>query len=676
MLRQPSLLAVALLVGLTCCLEVQPTTAAEPAEVLEADLLIVGGTESGVAAAIQAARMGVRSIVLVNDIDWLGGQFTAEALGAIDENRGRSGTNDTPFPRSGLFKELLDQIEAHNTAKYGQPRPGNTVVKSTCRAADTEKLFRRMVQPYVDAKQLRIIGGFYPIGAVHADEGKRLAGLRFGPTTGTAAPFTVRAKLTIDASDWGEAIQLSGAAYEFGPDLKSKYDEPSAPTDRAKYPVTDMNPITWCLVVVESAEEKPIPRPERYDERRYLMTTRLTLAEYRDVGWAHKRLFSPEFPQPEFLYTARRLVDRHGHKLKTDRDVILLNFPTQNYPLDRLPQWVVDELEKTEAGAASKNIVQMTRAQRQIVFSDAKRHALGMLYHLQTTVHDRLTPEQRQRSFRRFALSDEFGTADRLPPKPYIRESLRLKALHMMVEQETLRDDPKQDRLARVLYPDGVGCWQFEYDFHPTGRAFHPKEGVAGPWECFGKPGRGWGPYSDRALLPLRSLVPEKIDGLLGAQKNLGFSSIVSAAVRLHDQSMMVGQAAGATAAVCLRHGKQPRQVPASAELLAEVRSGLCSRLDRGVPQALWPFRDLEPAHPAFEAVNLLAIRRGLPSQREDIDFQPEPPATDEWRAAVVKLSLATKQTEKAIAPPAGALTRAEFARQWWQAIHKLPEKP
>ena len=40
---------------------------------IEAGLLIVGGTESGCAAAVQAARMGVGKIVLVNDITWLGG---------------------------------------------------------------------------------------------------------------------------------------------------------------------------------------------------------------------------------------------------------------------------------------------------------------------------------------------------------------------------------------------------------------------------------------------------------------------------------------------------------------------------------------------------------------------------------------------------------------------------
>jgi len=38
-------------------------------------LLIVGGNKSGCAAAVQAARLGVPRIVLVNDIEWLDGLF-------------------------------------------------------------------------------------------------------------------------------------------------------------------------------------------------------------------------------------------------------------------------------------------------------------------------------------------------------------------------------------------------------------------------------------------------------------------------------------------------------------------------------------------------------------------------------------------------------------------------
>ena len=54
-------------------------------ERVECDLLDVGGNESGVAAAVQACRLGVKKVILVNDIDWLGGQFSSEGVGAIDE---------------------------------------------------------------------------------------------------------------------------------------------------------------------------------------------------------------------------------------------------------------------------------------------------------------------------------------------------------------------------------------------------------------------------------------------------------------------------------------------------------------------------------------------------------------------------------------------------------------
>ena len=39
---------------------------------IEADLLIVGSTDSSTPAAAQAARMGVKRIVLVSDIEWFG----------------------------------------------------------------------------------------------------------------------------------------------------------------------------------------------------------------------------------------------------------------------------------------------------------------------------------------------------------------------------------------------------------------------------------------------------------------------------------------------------------------------------------------------------------------------------------------------------------------------------
>jgi hypothetical protein len=116
----------------------------------------------------------------------------------------------------------------------------------------------------------------------------------------------------------------------------------------------------------------------------------------------------------------RRIVD--GYTSNDGKTSILLNYMLgQDYPLERLPQQVIDALEAMHPGASKKNIVLMTRAQRQIVFDDAKRQSLSVLYHLQNFVHDRAA--DKTNSFRHFHLSDEFGTPDQLPPKPYIRES-------------------------------------------------------------------------------------------------------------------------------------------------------------------------------------------------------------------------------------------------------------
>ncbi|QDU59272.1 FAD dependent oxidoreductase [Planctomycetes bacterium Pan216] len=644
------------------------------------DLLVVGGTESGWAAAIQAARMGVPSITLVNDIEWLGGQFTAEALVAVDENRSLSETSSVkirrnpPFPRSGLFRELTDRIEAFNERKYGHPQPGNTGVRTTCRPSEAEAIFREMIQPFVDSGQLTMISGYYPIAAEVDQQGQRLAAVRFGPTAtfGEGEPITVRAKITIDASDWGEAIQAAGAEIEFGPDPKSRYGEALAPKDPKNYPLTDMNPITYCMIIEESEEATPIARPDRYDERRYRAATGATWRTRKALGWTHRPIVGPV--SAERIYGSRRIVDRHALAKKAKADSILLCWAVQDYPLDQLPGVVVEQLERDEPGASKKNIATMTRKQRQLVFEDAKLHSLGLLYYLQTTVHDWMP--DKSRSFRRFNLSDEFGTPDKLPFKPYIRESLRLVADYMMRQQDTT-GIPNSEGFARVMYHDGISAWQFEYDFHPTGRAFLPGEGPSGPWESYFKEGRRWGPpYAGRSLFPLRSLVPRHVDGLLGAQKNLGYSSIVSSAIRLHDQCIAIGQAAGAVAAVSLANDVQPWVISGNPTLLAEVRDGLCRDSGNAVPLTLWPYRDLEPADPSFAAVNRLAVRQVFPWKSKRTAFRPEEPATEEWRRQVMARSLAGKIADQTIEPPQETLTRGEFARRWWGAIKGLPDKP
>ena len=655
------------------------------AEVIQTDLLIVGGTESGWAAAVQAARMGVKSVTIVHDGRWLGGQYTEQGLVCVDENKGVGKVGWGPdwhpmkrsFHRFGLFKELMDRIEAHNTKKYGSPMPGKPMHgPTTFRPAEAEAVFREMIQPYITSGQVTLKLNHIPVAVLKSGDGARVTGMTFRSDKG--GPLEVLAALTIDASDWGDVVQLSGAAFEVGPDPKSRYGEPSAQADVSANPPNEMNPITWTLIVEQNNGATPIPTPPHYDERRYYGSTSFGKKEAAGLKWEQRVKVSANAPWPNdgkeaarqaSILTMRRIVE--GTTSADGITSALICYSNgQDYPLERLPRHVADALEATERGASMKSLVLMTREQRQIVFEDCKAHSLGLLHHLQTTVHDR-SPDKAN-SLRHYHLSGEFGTPDNLPMKPYIREGLRLKALYMMREQDSLTEGKTvanaRESFAKVMYPDGVFAWQFHFDFHDTGRAYLKTEGDAGPWTHYEKPGRGVHNLSDRGVFPLRSLIPVKMDGLIGAQGNVGFSSIVSSAVRLHDHRVHLGQAAAALAALCLKHDKQPREFAWDRSRVEEVRGALCGGTT-GVPMLLWPFRDLPADHAAFVAINRLAARGLLPLSRREVDFQPDAPATDEWQDEVLKRCIGYDFNLFT----GDKLSRGEFARRVWRVIEGQP---
>ncbi|MEZ6091223.1 MAG: FAD-dependent oxidoreductase [Pirellulaceae bacterium] len=604
---------------------------------LEVDLLVVGGTESGCAAAVQAARMGVPRVALVNDIDWLGGQFSAEALGAIDENRAHGYDGTVPIPRSGLFRDVIDAIERRNRELYGGvSRPGNTRVITTCRPVEAERVFRNLLAPFEEDERIQRFS-HYRVESV-LKSGDRVVGARF-VANDQQPSLTIEARMTIDASDWGDVIQLAGAAWDAGVDSKDEYHEPSAP-EQVDVP-NDMNPITWCMIVEEQPVEALIPRPAGYDERCFTGT------------WS--------WIKEEFAYTTRRLVDGHGFGLKHP-DVLLINNPNIDYPVDRYPKHVADQLEARQAGDSRKSIVALRPDQREIVLNDAKQHSLNYFHYLQ----------QQFPRFRKLALSSEFGTADRLPPKPYVRESLRLRAKHVVKEQEVVGMDSRSN-YATTMFPDAVFSWQFELDFHPTQREFLTDREAAGPWEAtfrgnrrFGRGGTG------RAVFPLRALVPEKVVGLLAAQKNLGYTSIVGSSCRLHDQSIHAGQASGAVAAVCLRHREEPGDYFLRPERLAEIWNGLLDTT-AGTPLVIWPFGDVEPEHPAFAAIQQLALRRLLNLTQLDTAFLPDEPATTQWLAALIETGRATGYSIRSEEMPSPPATRGAVAIALWREIEQQP---
>ncbi len=595
------------------------------AETPEADLLIVGGGESACAAAVQAARLGLRKIVLVNDIDWLGGQFSAEGVGCLDEWTVVGGKR-THFPRSGLFLEMLRRIRAHNSATYGKATPGNAFCGTeTVEPAAAARLFEELVRPHVDSGALRIERGWEPERV--QVEGGRVAGVSFvRPDAAKGGRLHVRARLTLDASDWGDVIRLSGAKYGAGPDLKARFGEASAPARFDEAGAQEMNPISYCVVLRETGgRDATVPRPPTYDPRSFAGLDRIPPWVDSDMNGG---IYSPSGNSP---YTHRRLVDRWHNGFAPGTEATFINYPVQDYPLCQLPQRVVDALERSEPGASKKNIVDLTPAQRRIIFEDAKQHALGTLHHLQTAVHDRVGDFPQ--SFRYLELSGEFGTPDRLPPKPYVREGLRLEALYMLREQD-IRAEAREPKWARVLPTDAAFAFQFNIDFHPTRRRYLTSD-RNGPWQFIHTPDRGWHTDTDRAVFPLRGFVPVALDGLLGCGKNLGVSSVVQSALRLHGQMMHAGQAVATLAWLSLREGVAPRAAAADLARVREVQQ-ILARGRGGPGLLLWPWQDLDPDDLHFEAVNLLSVRGIWPLDPEEVLFRPGQPMSRRELARVL----------------------------------------
>jgi len=652
--------------------------AAASGRTVDADLLIVGGSESAVAAAVQAADLGVQRIALVNDIEWLGGQFSAEAVGAVDEwtiYRSRR----VNFPRSGLFLEVMRQIRAHNGRKYGVVSPGNAYTAlDTVEPRDAAGIFARLLEPY--RGQITYLWPYQPVAALRS--GNRVEGFTFAHVSNAKRRLTVRARLTIDASDWGDAIRLSGARYSAGPDLRRRFGEENAPESLRGEEANEMNPITFCFVLRDAGKPSVVSPPPDYDPRKYQGSNGNTMAAFRKAGWppgvwtSQSPIFvDTDYPEGMYsgnqsIYTFRRLVDRYHNRLPPGSESLLMNWPVQDYPLYRFPQRVVDELERLEKGASRKNIVDMTYAQRRVVFEDAKRHSLGFLYFLQTEGH--AAAGDSPQSFRYMELSAEFGTPDRFPFKPYIREGLRLEALYMLREQDIkarhnvqATGESKFGDLgwARVMPPDNVFGFQFNIDFHPTRRLFL-QDDPKGPWMLVQTANRNWSTHTDRGGFPLRGLIPVEVDGLLGAGKNLGVSSIVSSAIRLHGQTMMAGQAAATAAWLCLREGIEPRTLAARWTLVRELQLKLASGA-RGRPGVLlWPYHDLHPDDRHFVAANMLAVRGIWTGDADNLDFQP-------WRTVTRReLARALRRAARSVGARPGPPLPGVGEPATWQHLH------
>ena len=204
------------------------------------DVLVIGGTTSGTSAAIAAAREGVSTLV-VEPTPMLGGMLTAQGVSAIDGNDG--------LP-SGFWNEFREALRSH----YGGPEALRTGWVSATQfepsVADSIFKAKAAAEP-----TLEVIHGYRLVEVYR--EGDAVTGARF--TDDRGGRLEVAARITIDATDLGEALPLSGTAYRVGMDARADTGERQA-FEQANDIVQDLTVVAILKDYGEGAD-RTIPGP-------------------------------------------------------------------------------------------------------------------------------------------------------------------------------------------------------------------------------------------------------------------------------------------------------------------------------------------------------------------------------------------------------------------------------
>jgi hypothetical protein len=112
-------------------------------------------------------------------------------------------------------------------------------------------------------------------------------------------------------------------------------------------------------------------------------------------------------------------------------------------------------------------------------------------------------------------------------------------------------------RTRSSIFPDAVGIGHYAIDFHPCMNQSPPE--TPGNTEREGERRGAGSAYPFQ--IPLRAMIPQKLDNLLVAGKSIATSHIAAAAYRVHSFEWSSGAAAGNTAAFALEQGVFPYQL-------------------------------------------------------------------------------------------------------------------
>jgi len=497
-------------------------------EATQTDVVVVGGTPGGIAAAIAAARSG-QSVVLVEAHDHLGGMMTS-GLGKSDiENRAMI---------RGIFREMIGRIYNHYVSTWGADHEN----VSLCRdgyyyePSVAEDVLDEMVQ---EQSTITVLKGWRLLSA--SVENNRLGQIQIA-NLHSDDERSISGKVFIDATYEGDLFAAAGAEYRIGREARSEFNEPHAGVVYFDFQKKEFLPGTTgelddnlpaytyrlCLTTDPDNSQPLTEPPPEYDRNRYV-------AYFDDLNAG--RLAAPKVYKPGRGYNAAHfgtLVRALSvTKLPNNKTDVNINPRPLGFPFPEENRGYIDGNHETRLRIAQRH----------------RNLTLGLLWFLQTD--PQVPAEHRKLALELHLPQDEFQDNDQFPFQLYVREGRRLVGEYMMTEHDITGDGAQAAAKAHV---DCIAIGEFPIDSFPC-RKQQPGdsvvlEGYLGMLDHITRP------YQ----IPYRVMIPKTIDGLIvpvaASTTHVAFSS-----VRMEPTWMALGQAAGVAAGLAIESNVSPRNV-------------------------------------------------------------------------------------------------------------------
>ncbi len=529
------------------------------AELTTTDVCIYGGTSGGVIAAVEAARLGQKT-VLIESTQRLGG-MSSGGLGMTD-----NGSTDTI---GGLSREFYQRVyqfylkrenwkfqkredylawlpkiwgvdgprmEEIKAAFLFEPRAAKAVFDDMVREAGVQVVFGERL----DLKK----------GVVK--DGQRIVKI----VMESGREFS--AKVFIDASYEGDLMAKSGVSYIVGREPNSKYGETlngSFPFTPAPFPkispyVIAGDPKSGLLPRVAS---KP-PAPKGSGDHRvqgYNFRVCLTDVPENRVPIEKPASYNPLDYELLARYIATMKNVRPGPAkhagvgLRGKGGHLGISFHL-------VPNRKTDSNNGSEFGSdvygPSYEWPEGDHAKREQLFQLHKDYTLGLLWFLG---HDERLPIEVRTEMQRWGLAkDEFADTGHFPHQIYVREARRMISDYVVTEHDAKGGPHAEDGVALASYPlDSHGVTLYVDE---TGLLHRERGFIVGGVTPF--------PISYRSMRPKKG----ECENLL-VVSCLSASHAAYGSVRMEPVFMMVGHAAGAAANIAIEKGVSVQNVPYAA---------------------------------------------------------------------------------------------------------------